>query len=124
MWFGCIIQESVENPSFFLKFPIYYQKIVDTTELKSNENFWHLLYFKLEDQDFLTIEEKLFTDLKNGPWYSHFWNQSNIKIIFKEKSFKISLNKDASWEEPIKYGISLGIPENQLDFDIKSELSP
>jgi hypothetical protein len=50
-------------------------------------------------------------------WYMHIYNQdgSRLIIIFRNKAFDTD-NNPQNWSEVIKYGESLGIPSEQLDF--------
>ena len=54
-------------------------------------------------------------------WYADFKNDSYHYIVFRGKIFKIDRSKKEQYDEAVEYGISLGIPDYQLDFspDIK-----
>lgn len=56
--------------------------------------------------------------LADGPWYIHLWqdDKENITVIFKEKIFSIQKSDQNSWKQAIDYGVSIGIPKEQLDF--------
>lgn len=49
-------------------------------------------------------------------WYADFKNDSIHYIIFRNKVFKVDRSKKEEYYEVTKYGISLGIPDYQLDF--------
>ncbi len=49
-------------------------------------------------------------------WYADFTNDKFHYIIFCKKVFKIKRSKKEQYAEVTKYGISLGIPDYQLDF--------
>lgn len=49
-------------------------------------------------------------------WYADFKNDKWHYIIFKDKIFKIGRNNTKGYGEAKAYGISLGIPEYQVDF--------
>lgn len=49
-------------------------------------------------------------------WYADFKNKQFHYIVFKGKVFKVDRSKSDEYEEVKKYGISLGIPDYQLDF--------
>ena len=54
-----------------------------------------------------------------GNWYMHFWkSDKNIIAIFKDKVFKFNYDVKDSWKEVLDYGISIGIPVQELDFPI------
>ena len=49
----------------------------------------------------------------------HFWkSDKNIIAIFKDKVFKFNYDVKDSWKEVLDYGISIGIPVQELDFPI------
>jgi hypothetical protein len=62
--------------------------------------------------------ERLGNYLNEGPWYVHFWEpgSDNVLVVFKNKNFWIKHSDKNTWVEVIKYGKSIGIPDEQLDF--------
>ena len=48
----------------------------------------------------------------------HFWNEREIIAVFKDKTFTFNSDDKPSRINAVNYGISLGIPEEQLDFII------
>jgi hypothetical protein len=54
-------------------------------------------------------------------WYADFKNEEYHYIIFRDKVFKVDRTRKDQYDEVTKYGVSLGIPDYQLDFspDIK-----
>ncbi|MBI2578226.1 MAG: hypothetical protein HYW26_00795 [Candidatus Aenigmarchaeota archaeon] len=49
-------------------------------------------------------------------WYIHICRNKEIVVIFRNKSFQFSKG-DENLEQARKYGISQGIPEEQLGFE-------
>ena len=64
--------------------------------------------------------KELARHLTDGPWYIHFWEpeQDDILVVFKDKTFYIKHSDTDTWQEAVAYGLSLGIPLEQLDFKI------
>lgn len=58
--------------------------------------------------------------LNGGPWYIHFWEEGGdeVRVLFKERMFAIRYSDKSTWRDAVKYGQSIGIPLNQLDFSI------
>jgi len=54
-------------------------------------------------------------------WYADFKNNEIAYIIYRAKVFKINRTSKEGHEEAKKYGLSLGIPEYQVDFSPKVE---
>lgn len=52
----------------------------------------------------------------NSSWYADFKNEQFAYIIFKNKVFKIGQDNAEGFKKAREYGISLGIPEYQVDF--------
>jgi len=49
-------------------------------------------------------------------WYADFKNETTHYIIFRNRVFKIDRTKKEQYDEATRYGISLGIPDYQVDF--------
>ncbi|MCX6712148.1 MAG: hypothetical protein NT041_00465, partial [Candidatus Vogelbacteria bacterium] len=49
-------------------------------------------------------------------WYADFKNTTHHYIIFRDKVFYINRMSKEQYDEAKRYGISLGIPEYQVDF--------
>ena len=49
-------------------------------------------------------------------WYADFKNELHHYIIFRDKVFFVDRTNPAQYEEAKQYGLSLGIPDYQLDF--------
>ncbi len=88
--------------------------------LKINKT-WHsgswVLHDVLMGEDHI---QELSKYLDNGPWYIHVWQPGNddVKVIFKNKVFDIKFSDKSTWTDAVSYGMSIGIPEEQLDFPI------
>ena len=54
-------------------------------------------------------------------WYADFKNDNTHYIIFRNKVFRVDRAKPEQYKKVTEYGVSLGIPDHQLDFspDIK-----
>lgn len=103
---GVIIEESLDDNRVINNLEIVRVKI-------SNEDRWHLYTVLVSEKDI----EELSRSLKQG-WYMHFWKDKKVIAIFKDKRFEFDYNKKDTWEPVIEYGLSIGIPKEQLDFPI------
>ena len=91
-------------------------KKIEETEDEVMEDRWCLYYVEGKKENI----EKLPSYIKEGPWYAHFWNETEMIVIFKSKVF-IFLHGDKDTLFVVKeYGKSIGIREEQLDFVIKN----
>lgn len=111
-YLGTIIKESLSDDTTLTFFAV---KKIEETDDEIIEDRWHLCYVEAEKENI----EKLSSYIKEGPWYAHFWNGTEMVVVFRNKVFTFS-REDKDAIIPVKeYGQSLGIKEEQLDFIIK-----
>lgn len=121
---GVIIEESLENKEILKKVQILETKVSVVTEKHKTPwiKQWTLDTVEIKEEDAKKIAEQLSEDLdKEHAWYADFRNKTHHYIIFRDKVFYINRNSIEEYNEAKEYGISLGIPEYQVDFhpDIK-----
>lgn len=104
---GLIIEESLENLAFLASCAIL------STET-AEEAGWCIHTVELEEEQFPILEQAL----KDGKWYAHFWNGTDIVAVFKNKTFRFKSDDKGTWIPVIHYGKFIGIPPEQLDFPI------
>lgn len=107
MYTGIIIKESLNNPDILSKFTIL------KTELDDN---WNLLWVRIDEADLNLIQNNLI----DKKYYSHFVDGNTGVVIFKDKIFKMNANDRNTWIDAINYGKSIGVPDEQLDFEFDS----
>ncbi len=104
---GIIVNKSLKNES-----------VVDTWNvIGKKKGNWVLYKVSVNEDDLNSFIKKLQSNMAKGAWYAHFYNKNGSKIIvvFKEKVFETSNNKE-NLNKIVQYGKSLGIPLEQLDF--------
>ena len=80
---------------------------------------WTLDTFEIPENKVEEVANKISKSLDyshSSAWYADFKNDEYHYIIFRDKIFKIDRSKPEEYQEAIGYGISLGIPEYQVDF--------
>lgn len=121
---GVIIEESLDDKKIFGLAHIVSTKVEDvvgkhkTPWLKK----WTLHAVEIEPENAQRAAEILAMDLeKEHNWYADFKNNTHHYIIFRGRIFYIDRVSKEQYDEAKNYGISLGIPEYQVDFhpDIK-----
>lgn len=116
---GVIIEESLGDKSCLKDLDIISTKVEQVTE--SHKTPW------LKQWTLHTVEidvnkaELVASQLSNGlekehEWYADFKNSQFHYIIFRGKTFKVNRSTPMEYEKVKKYGVSLGIPDYQLDF--------
>lgn len=118
---GVIIEESLENNSFLKEVNIVDTKVEEiTTEHQTPWlKQWTLHTVEIPEEKAEEIAQKLSKMLDcshNSSWYADFKNDQFAYIIFKNKVFKIRQDDSEGFKKAKEYGISLGIPEYQVDF--------
>lgn len=116
---GVIIAESLQDKSVLNKLLIIKTDIEIVT--KSHQTPWlkqwtlHTVEIPFDTMD-ETAKEIQNSLEKQHNWYAHFWNNDSLCVIFRDKIYKLPKDDKNTWQEAIEYGISLGIPKQQLEF--------
>jgi hypothetical protein len=108
---GIIIGESLEDNKILDKLRVIKTEITDEPK---PEDRWRLYHVNISEKEI----DKLMKIIKQG-WYAHFWLGSSIIAIFRNKKFQFDYNNKSTWKPAVDYGLSLGIPKEQLDFVIE-----
>lgn len=103
-----IVDKSLKNPKIIQGFNVVGQKAAGT---------WQLYKISVQESDLEKVIKQIQDNMAEGTWYLHFYNKDGSKliIVFKDKIFRTDNNSE-NWSEAIKYGKSLDIPKEQLDF--------
>jgi|SRR3989338_8336973 len=118
---GIIIEESLEDKSILKKVKILKTEVEKVTEEHKTPwlNLWTMHTIEIKEADANTITaiiSKALDSKHKASWYADFKNNTCHYIIFKNKVFKVNRSKPTEYQNATKYGLSLGIPEYQLDF--------
>jgi len=118
---GVIIEESLENKEVLKKIKIISTKVEPITEEHKTPWLlrWTLHTVEISDNVAKEIAEEISKSLDRdhgGSWYADFKNDTHHYIIFRDKTFYIDRKSKEQYDEAKRYGISLGVPEYQVDF--------
>ena len=116
---GVIIEESLENKDVLQKVKIIKTKVEEVTEEHKTPwiKQWTLHTVEILENQADEIAEDLSKSLDSEhDWYADFKNDKFHYVIFRNKVFKVDRSKPEQYDEVVKYGLSLGIPDYQLDF--------
>jgi len=121
---GVIIEESLENTSVLKKIKIISTKVEKVVEKHKTPwiKQWTLHTVEIPENQANELAQEISKSLDSQHnWYADFKNEKMHYIIFRNKVFYIERTSKEQYDEAKKYGISLGIPEYQVDFhpDIK-----
>lgn len=119
---GVIIEESLENKEVLSKVNIISTKVEQVTEKHKTPwiEKWTLHTVEVPEERAEEIAKEVSESLDSEhSWYADFHNDKKDFIIFKGKVFCIDVDDERGYDEAKEYGISLGIPEYQVDFHPK-----
>ena len=105
MYKGVIIKSSLKEPKVLEEFKVLNQEM---------DGDWELFTVEATREQI----EQLAHELEEG-WYTHFWQGRDVVAIFKDKIFEFNFDEKESWKPVVDYGLSIGIPIEQLDFPIE-----
>jgi len=116
---GTIVEESLKDKSILADL-----KVLDTSvEVVNDEDQtpwlkqWTKLIVEVPEEQAQAMAEKLTRALEDEhAWYADFKNDKRHYIIFKDKFFDVDRAQTDGYAAAKAYGLSLGIPEQQLDF--------
>ena len=116
---GVIIEESLENNDILKEVKILETKVEKVVEEHKTPwiKQWTLHTVEIPENQVASVAEKISKALDSEHnWYADFKNDTHHYIIFRDKVFYIDRKSKEQYDEAKRYGISLGIPEHQVDF--------
>lgn len=116
---GVIIEESLGDKSCLKNLNIVSTKVEHVTESDKTPwlKQWTLHTVEIDDDKVDSLVTQLSNALeKEHEWYADFKNKQFHYIIFSGKVFRVDRSKPSEYEKVKEYGVSLGIPDYQLDF--------
>ncbi len=116
---GVIIEESLEEKKVLQQVCIIKTKIEQVT-IKHKTPWitqWTLHTVEIPEEKVDAIAKELSKSLDSKhSWYADFKNNVFHYIIFRNKVFKVDRSKPEQYNTVTTYGITVGIPDYQLDF--------
>lgn len=118
---GVIIEESLGDKGVLKKVRIASTKIEKVTDEHQTPwlSQWTLHTVEVPENEAQAIAEEISRSLDyshDSSWYADYKNDIHHYIIFRDKIFCIDRKSKEQYDEARHYGISLGIPEYQVDF--------
>lgn len=116
---GVIIEESLKDKSVLKDVRITSKKIEQITPEHKTPwvKQWTLDTVEIPESKAKEIADRLSKSLDSKHnWYADFKNDTHHYIIFKNKVFYIDRSSKEQYDKATAYGLTLGIPDYQLDF--------
>lgn len=108
-YFGIIVEQSLKDVSVLQEFEIRADKRIGS---------WRLLLVSVPEEE---IEPKMrrlqdhMIGVSEDCWYAHFFKDETLYVVYQDAIFRTSVDPE-DWDEAIRYGLTNGIPREQLDF--------
>ena len=117
---GTIIEESLSNKPLLKKVKILQTRVEKVTSHHKTPwvKQWTLHTVEIPEKKSDEIAELLSWsfDPSHPQWYADFKNDKYHFIIYNGQIFKVDLSNPVQYKGAREYGISIGIPEYQVDF--------
>lgn len=116
---GIIIEESLENRAILKRVKILSTRVENVTEKHKTPwvSQWTMHTVEVSEAKAGEIADEIKRSLDHKhSWYADFKNKIHHYIIFRDKVFSIDRKSKEQYDKVKRHGISLGIPEYQLDF--------
>lgn len=117
---GVIIEESLGDKSLLSDLKIVSTKVEPIAEEQQTPwlKQWTLHTVKISEDQADSVAEKISQsfDKEHPDWYADYKNNRYHYVIFNDKVFKVDMAKPEEYKSVVGYGLSLGIPDYQLDF--------
>lgn len=119
---GTIIEESLEDRSVLNNVKITSTRISEVTEKHQTPwiKQWTLHKVEINPDKIQVVAEKISKSLDKDhvhSWYADFKDGDTHYVIYRDKIFKIDMTKKEEYREATQYGLALGIPSYQIDFE-------
>lgn len=117
---GVIIEESLTDDSLLKDVEIVSTKVEPVTEHHKTPwvKQWTLHTVEVPEDKAVDVAERISKALdKEHDWYADYKTDKEHYVIYTDKVFHITDRSDKNqYDEATKYGISIGIPDYQVDF--------
>ena len=117
---GVTIEESLTDKSVLNDVNIISTKVEPVTEHHKTPwvKQWALHTVEIPDDKAAEVADKISKALdKDHDWYADFKTETEHYVIYTGKVFHITDRSDKKqYDEATEYGISIGIPDYQVDF--------
>lgn len=117
---GVIIEESLDDKSVLDKVKIIETEVESITPEHKTPwlKQWTLHNVEIPEEESEQIAQEISDsfDPENPNWYADYKNDEYHFIIYAGKIFKVDLKNPTLYKDAREYGISIGIPEYQVDF--------
>lgn len=121
IWKGVVIAECLENEDILEQVKITGTEKSDMKDDPDNGGYdiWTLHEFEIKRSGLDDFVNLLKSNIKDGGWWVDIKKGKDCYIIFQGKSFAGSMDDSKYTKEVNDYARSVGVPEEQLPFQVK-----
>ena len=115
---GVIIEESLINKDVLKELHIVSTQVEQVTPEHKTPwlKQWTIHTIDVPQDEAAAVAEKLSRSLDGNYWYADFMDDKTHYVIFPNKVFKVDRSQPDQYEAVVAHGLSLNIPDYQLDF--------
>ena len=115
---GLALRESLADQSVLELVSIDKEETWDApTATGTQPAVWHAVYFTGEASKAKEIAEAFALAIGPGEWYLNFSTEDEVFVVFAGKVFQYHKGDVESRKEAQAHGLSIGIPEAQIEWD-------
>ncbi len=117
MYCGIVDRESLEKTEVLDTLTTI--KVLIEHHPESESPYWHAHHLRVSEDEILSVIKKI-SKITNRGWFSIFWNEKNVYLVFRKRVFKLPKK---GWKESEEYqmargfGIENGVQEEYLDLE-------
>lgn len=93
------------------------QEMLDNLDEIANDFYsevnWNISTIRATKKQIIQLSKYL-----KEKFYFHFWCGDDVIVAYPNKVFEFKHSNKKSWQPAVEYGLSLGIPKEQLDFPV------
>ena len=105
-YLGIVIENSLRQPDAIS------QSIIKTRRRGS----WTFLLVSVPENELDAHIRRLQANMvTDDEWYAHYFRGDELIVVFRDAAFPVAVDP-ASWGPAVTYGLSVGVPAEQLDF--------
>jgi hypothetical protein len=118
MFYAIVDAASLVNPTVLNNYKC--KKVTVQFEPESDTSKYHFIFLlEINDGEINEVIENIQKEMIAG-WYTFFWSEKMLEIVFNAKHFQIDLPngwQSEAYKAAQEFGKSQGIPDVYLDFE-------
>lgn len=115
-YWGFVMSNSLRNPGFLQNFKILKSGSYPMFNFGVREA-WGVNLVEVEFERLQALIPELQALMNPEPeWFAHFFRDYELVVVYRQRTYTMSVARKETWVEALEYGHQLGIPALELDF--------